>query len=151
MNLNPAFENRTKLADDNQILRSRLRSCEKLICSVFENTTLTKTPSHNSVDGIHTSVANVHPNESDSILLNDCPVSSQSSCLTQGQNIASNQDITLQSEIQHFTQPVHDIYSDLSLGSVPDQSSVLSATPLPSSSAHTTKGKEMLADSSHER
>ena len=43
-------------------------------------------------------------------------------------NIASNQDITLQSEIQHLTQPVHDIYPDLSLGSVPDQSSISRAT-----------------------
>ena len=37
--------------------------------------------------------------ESDLIMLNACPVSSQSSYLTQDQNIASNQDITLQSEI----------------------------------------------------
>ena len=108
-----------KLADDNQFLTSMLRSCEKLTCRVLENTSLTNTPSHNSVDDIHTSVVNILANESDSIMSNDCPVSSQSSCLTQDQNIASNQDITLQSEI-HLTQPVHDIYPDLSLGSVLD-------------------------------
>ena len=98
------------------------------------------------MDDINTSVVNVHPNESNLIMPNDCPVSSQSSYLTQDQNIASNQDITLQSEIQHLTQPVHDIYTDLSLSSVPNQSSISSATPPPSSSAQTTNGKEVLLD-----
>ena len=122
---------------------------EKLIFRVLENSTLTNIPYHNSVGGIDTSLVNVHPNESDLTILNDCSVSSKSSCLTQDQNIASNQDLTLQSEIQHLTQPVHDIYTDLSLDSVHDQSSISSANPPLSSSAQTTKGKEVLADSSH--
>ena len=103
------------------------------------------------MDDINTSVVNVHPNESNLIMPNDCPASSQFSYLTQDQNIASNQDITLQSEIQHLTQPVRDIYTDLSLGSVPNQSSISSATPPPSSSAQTTNGKEVLLDSGHEK
>ena len=69
MILNPALIGKQdevirKLTDDNQILISRLRSCEKLICRVLENTTLTNIPSRNSVDDINTSVVNVHPNES---------------------------------------------------------------------------------------
>ena len=134
------------------ILRHNKRpTYEKLICRVLENTTLTNIPSHNSVDDINTSVVNVHPNESDLIMLNYCLVTGQSSPLTQDQNIASNQDITLQSEIQHLMQLVHDIYADLSLGSVPDHSRISSATPPPSSSAQTTKGKEVLANSGHEK
>ena len=65
-----------KLADDKQFLTSRFRCCEKLICKVLENTNLSNTPPHNSVDDINTFVVNVLANESDSIMLNDCPVSS---------------------------------------------------------------------------
>ena len=124
---------------------------KSLFAKCLKITNLTNTPSHNSVDDINTSVVNVLANESDSIMLNDCLVSSQSSCLTQDQNIASNQDIKLHSEIQHLMQPVHDIYPDLSVGSIPDQSCISSATPLPQSSAQTIMGKEVLADISHEK
>ena len=52
---------------------------------------------------------NVHANESNLTMPNDCPVSSQSLYLVQDQNIASNQNTALQGEIQYLTQPIRDI------------------------------------------